>query len=305
MAGVAGEDDRGTGLYREEIDYLDDALRAGPFDPTGPAAAGGVQWTMDRDFGVAQLVPPPDLVQRLEVLPQTYLAERRVTEKLILATTLTRGKDRLTAANADRDGSGWPDAHFLAPLHPVLDWAADRALATLGRNQVFAVRGAVQSPTVLLLLGTLTNRRGQVVATGWLSVEFPDPGTPSFGLVTTHPSAADALRDLGLARERSNPGAVGDVAGPQRFIGPAVDLARSTMTGTLDAAAARVAEVVDEWSKRLARWEFEADAMIQRSAVKQQRTGVRQERELVAAMAPDRQLVRPLVVVVPDEVQNP
>ncbi|WP_420121755.1 helicase-related protein [Nakamurella sp.] len=300
VTGGDSEDDRGTGLYREEIDYLDDALRAGPFDPTGPAAAGGVQWTMDRDFGVAQLVPPPDLVQRLEVLPQTYLAERRVTEKLTLATTLTRGKDRLTAASADRDGSGWPDAHFLAPLHPVLDWAADRALATLGRNQVFAVRGTVQNPTVLLL-GTLTNRRGQVVATGWLSVEFPDAGTPSFGLVTTHPSAAEALRDLGLAHERSNPGPVADATGLQQFIGPAVDLARSTMSGTLDAAAVRVAQVVEERSKRLARWEFEADALIQRSAVKQQRTGVRQEQELVAAMAPDRQLVRPLVVVVPDE----
>jgi hypothetical protein len=253
-----------------------------------------------RDFGVAELVPPPDLAQRLDVLPQTYLAERRVTEKLTLATTLERGKDRLTAASADREGSGWPDAHFLAPLHPVLDWAADRALSTLGRNQVFAVRGDTQGPTVLLL-GTLTNRRGQVVATGWLSVSFPDPETPSFGLVTTHADAADALRTLGLVTPRSNPGPVPRSHELQRYSAPAVDRARAAMSGALDAAANRVADVVEQWQARLARWEFEADALIQRSAVKQQRSGVRQERELVAAMEPDRQLVRPLVVVVPEE----
>lgn len=297
----ADEEDPGTGLYREEIDYLDDALRAGPFDPTGPSAAGGVQWTLHRDFGVAELVPPPDLVQRLEVLPQTYLADRRVTDKLTLATTPERGKDRLTAASADREGSGWPDAHYLAPLHPVLDWAADRALATLGRNQVFAVRGDVGDPTVLLL-GTLTNRRGQVVATGWLSVAFPDPDLPSFGLVTTHAGATDALQALGLVAARSNPGPVQDTHDLQRYIAPAVASARAAMSGALDAAAARVADVVDQWSQRLTRWEYEADALVQRSAVKQQRSGVRQERELVAAMAPDRQLVRPLLVVVPEEV---
>ena len=50
----------------------------------------------------------------------------------------------------------------------MLDWAADRALAILGRNEVFAVRGAVDAPTVLLL-GTLTNRRGQVVSAPWLT----------------------------------------------------------------------------------------------------------------------------------------
>ena len=48
------------------------------------------------------------------------------------------------------------------------------AKASLGRNQVFAVRGNVDSPTVLLL-GTLTNRRGQIVASSYLTAEFPKP----------------------------------------------------------------------------------------------------------------------------------
>ena len=65
----------------------------------------------------------------------------------------------------------------------MLDWAADRALASLGRNEVFAVRGDVDDPTVLLL-GTLTNRRGQVVSAAWLTVQFPVPANPSSGSVT-------------------------------------------------------------------------------------------------------------------------
>ena len=71
-------------------------------------------------------------------------------EKLKLVTSMTRGKELLADALGDETGSSWPEAHFLGPLHPVLDWAADRALATLGRNQVFVVRGAVDVPTVLL-----------------------------------------------------------------------------------------------------------------------------------------------------------
>ncbi len=90
------------------------------------------------------------------MLPQSYLADRKVTDHLVLATTRARGQDRLAAALADDKPTSWPDAHYLGPLHPVLDWAADRALASLGRNEVFAVRGDVDAPTVLLL-GTLTN----------------------------------------------------------------------------------------------------------------------------------------------------
>ena len=60
-------------------------------------------------------------------------------EKLKLATTTAVGNAQLRAA---REGKGvndttWPEAHYLGPLHPVLDWASDRALTALGRNQVF------------------------------------------------------------------------------------------------------------------------------------------------------------------------
>jgi len=287
----------GAGLYADDVSYLEDALHAAFTDPTAPLRNNGVAWRRDPRFGTAELVPPRDLVQRLEVLPQSYLADRRVTEKLVLATALARGKDRLAAALRDDSDSSWPDAHYLSPLHPVLEWASDRALASLGRNEVFAVRGEVHNPTVLLL-GTLTNKRGQVVSAAWLTAEFPAPDDLSFALVEAHGSAAEALASLGWSTTRANPGPVDGVEDLQGLIAPAVRHAQTQMRDVFAAAEKDVAQRVDDWSRRLDQWDTEADVLIQRRDLKQRRVSVQQERQLVGELNPDRQLVRPLLVVV-------
>lgn len=288
----------GPTLYPDDVSYLEDALRQAFIDPTAAPAKGGVGWRRDVDFGTAELVPPPDLAQRFDVLPQRYLAERKVTEKLVLATTPARGKDRMAAALRDATKLSWPDAHYLAPLHPVLDWAADRALAALGRNEVFAVRGTVDAPTVLLV-GTLTNKRGQVVAVAWLTAQFPTPDNPSFALIVPHGSAGDALVELGWHQTRTNPGPM-DVTGLQGLVAPAVHEAEQHLRTLFDAAAKDAENRVEQWSTRLDHWDDEAEALIQRSELKRRRATVDQERAMVAAMAPNRQLVRPLLVVVPE-----
>jgi superfamily II DNA or RNA helicase len=288
----------GSGLYPSDIDYLDEALHEAFIDPSAPLTNAGVSWRRNQAYGTAELTPPPDLKQRLDVLPQSYLKDRRVTDRLVLATTAARGQARLDDALKDDSDSTWPDAHYLSPLHPVLDWASDRALARLGRNQVFAVRGDVESPTVLLL-GTLTNRRGQVVAAAWLTAEFPSPGNPGFVLGHAHESAAAALASLGWDRRLDNPGAVDGADELRELIEPAVRQAREQMAGLFAAAEADVAQRVDAWSQRLDAWDAEAGDVAQRADIRQRRVSVAQERELVAAMNPDRQLVRPLLVVVP------
>ncbi|SDD20545.1 Type III restriction enzyme, res subunit [Sanguibacter gelidistatuariae] len=287
-----------SGLYPDEVSYLDDALHAAYIDPSGPVSDRGVMWRRDDAFGTAELVPPRDLVQRLEVLPQTYLADRQVTSRLVLATTPARGRLRLAAALTDTSMSSWPDAHFLGPLHPVLEWASDRALATLGRNEVFAVRGEVDAPTVLLL-GTLTNRRGQVVSAAWLTAQFPDMENIAFAIMTPHESVAAALAECGWQGKQVNAGPIGGAQDLTALIRPAVHKARSQMRDVFAAAETDVASRVARWSEKLDGWDAEAGALIQRNELRQHRVRVEQERELVEAMNPDRQLVRPLVVVVP------
>ena len=292
--------DIGSDLYDDDVSYLEDALREAFIDPTATPARGGVGWRRDKAFGTVELTPPPDLVQRLEVLPQAYLADRRVTERLVLATTLARGKDRLAEALRDDSDSSWPDAHYLGPLHPVLDWAADRALAALGRNEVFAVRGAVDAPTVLLL-GTLTNRRGQVVSAAWLTAEFPAPDDPSFALVAPHGSAREALCALGWDTVRNNPGPVGDVDALQRLVAPAVDEADEAPAQRVRGGRAgrgAAGRGVVQAAGSLGQGGRSARPAQRRPAAAGRAWN--SERELVLAMAPDRQLVRPLLVVVPD-----
>ncbi len=269
--------------------------------PRRTVAAGGVGW---RDYGpqqIVELVPPPDLRQRLEVLPQTYLAERKVIELFKLVTSKARGKALLADALTDESDSSWPEAHYLGPLHPVIDWAADRAMASLGRNQVFAVRGDVDHPTVLLL-GTLTNRRGQVVASSYLTAEFPNPGNPAFCMVTPHESATAMAAAVGYAETASNPGPVAGADALRPLIAHAVRSAAAEMTAVFAAAAGRDHRAgSQEWSRRVTDWTDEADALIQRSELRQRRVSVQEEQAIAARMVPERQLVRPLLVVVPQD----
>ena len=67
------------GLYSADLDFLDEALtRSLRPTPRRRRSAGQCH----ASHGIAELEPPPDLQQRLGYLPQDYLAERRVTEKL-------------------------------------------------------------------------------------------------------------------------------------------------------------------------------------------------------------------------------
>ena len=115
-----------------------------------------------------------------------------------------------------------------------------------------------------------------------------------------HGSAADALTSLGLDKPRANPGAVPDVPALQQLIRPAVGLAAEQMRSLFGVAERDVAGRVRQWSQRLDRWDHDAGALIQRVQLQQRRIGVAQERALIAAMEPDQQLVRPLLVVAPD-----
>ena len=149
-----------TGLFPNDEVFLREALAETFAAPAADAGANGVHWRENLPYSIVSMVPTRDLAQRLEVLPQSYLRDRNVTEDLKLAVSTKRGKALLDDARDNKASpSSWPEAHYLGPLHPVLEWASDRALAKLGRNEVFAVRGDVDYPTVLLLT-TLTNRRG-------------------------------------------------------------------------------------------------------------------------------------------------
>src|SRR5699024_982854 len=209
----------GLVLYREPVTYLSDALASAYSDPSLPTARGGVDWEERSDLDHAQLVPPKGLLPRLEALPQSYLKERRVRESLQLATSKRAGLRSLDLARKDTD-SLWPQAHFLGPLHPVLAWADDRALANLGqhrRNAVYAVRADVAVPTVVLH-SQPTNLRGQSVTSMYSTVVFQD----GFGFVQPASDITQIAQELELDRPRSNHGDI-DLSEFQDLIRQAVE----------------------------------------------------------------------------------
>lgn len=298
---AATETDATSGLFPSPVKFLELALDEVFTTPSANLDRGGVSYQSHGAHGTVEFEPPKDLRQRLAVLPQTYLTDRKVLERLMLATTELRAKQVLADARDSLQSTTlWPEAHYLGPMHPVLEWASDRSLASLGRNEIFAIRGEVEHPTVVLV-GTLTNRRGQVVASAYLTVGFPNPDNPAFALTQAHGTARAALAEAGVANAAINTGAGVDLSVPQSLIAPAVRKAEAAMRQQSDAVAADVERRVDAWSTRVADWERRADAMNQIASLKQRRTTVEQERAIAESMKPDQVLVRPLVVVVPGE----
>ena len=284
-------------LFPSDVAFLSEALEQAYAEPGRSLSSGGVGWRDHGAEGIVELTPPADLVQRLAVLPQSYLDQRRVTTSLKLAVTQARGDDRLEAARSGTETNQWPDAHFLGPLHPVLDWASDRSLATLGRGTIFAVRGAVEDP-VVALLGTLTNGRGQVVAASHMTATFGGFPHSTACAVTPFGSAQELYDALGVAAARNNPGPV-DVSDLSPLVRPAVETARGALEGLFDAASRDTKERVQRWATRVGSWADDADTLVQRKDLHERRMTVEAERRLAEAMTPSRELVRPLLMVVP------
>lgn len=298
---VDGEADA---VYTDPVAFLRDALTLVFKTPGAEPRAGGVSWREHPEHAIVEFVPSADLRQRLDVLPQSYLRERKVAEGLRLATSLTRGKQALADARSAESNSLWPDSHYLSPLHPALDWAADRALASLGRNEVFAVSSPAASTDegpALLLHGTLTNTRGQVVASTYIVVRYPEPDDPTFTLPQPFPGLRAALDALGLGGDAQiNTGAL---AGMEErlnaYIAPGIGIASSMLDHQFEAVEQAVEERVERWVTRVSAWEHNADELIQRQDLQQRRKVVADELGIARSMRPDQRAVRPLLLVVP------
>ncbi|MBE6474846.1 MAG: DEAD/DEAH box helicase [Actinomyces succiniciruminis] len=301
-------------LYDSQLDYLRQALTELYERPEeaehGQTGGGGVSWREHEDH-VVELVPPAGLRARLAVLPQSYLKDRHVQEHLLLATSQRKGRALLAQALRDSSDSSWPEAHYLGPLHPVLEWAGDRVLARLGRSSVFAVHGAVESPTVLLL-GTLTNLAGRTISLVSVSVAFPfldlgaaraqvqagrDPEAVPIGRV--HASPAEMFKAVGVERELTNAGGAPDTALLEALLAPAVDAAEKQMTLTVQAAREQARTRVEAWARRADSWDDDAGLLIQNRQLRSQRQTVAAEHALMEQQLPAHTLVRPLLVVVP------
>ncbi|MCQ9385743.1 DEAD/DEAH box helicase [Brevibacterium moorei] len=295
----------GLSVYQAPIQFLEDGLNMvfhdHPDQKPSADGQGGVGWTTYMGQPIAELTPPRDMLPRLENLPESYLRDRHVKQNFKLVTEKRKGRELVEAARNStnrKDDSLWPEAHYLGPLHPVLEWVSDRALAAVPRRGgVYAVRGAVDYPTVVIHAG-LTNKRGQTVASVFSTVEFPDPDNPAFGLPATFPTIAGLLRELGVTGRRSNPGRI-DIGAYQHLIAPAVDAIRENAEAVVQSSTANAQHRVHAWTERNGQWQQTALRMTRSKTRIDRSKAVQGESELIQAMQPDRTLVRPLLLVLP------
>lgn len=288
-------------FYPSELSYLEDALTEA-FDgaPQFPAAKGGVDWTVHSN-DIATFTPPQDLARRLDLLPQDYVQQRHVKSTLTFATSRYRGNASLKEAREGTSETTWPQAHFLGPLHLATSWAADRALAELGRQEVPAVRADVDDPTVLLM-ATLMNKRGQVISRAFSTVEFPRPTLP---IQITIPDPYEWLESAGFTTTATNPGPLpaDTLAELNALLPAAITATRAALDGIFEDAAAEARKRVHTWRERSERWASEAADRNQTTGLKRLTERVAAEAELAAQLAPEQRLVRPLLVLAPKEVR--
>lgn len=319
-AGIELDRTAARSLYPTELDYLEDALDEAflsvPFDTP---AAGGVNFRVYRDEDIAELTPPGDLRRRLEFLPQDYVEYRQVMEKLMLATSTAAGRAQLRAAREGDSEKSWPKAHFLGPLHPVTQWAAERALSKMGFKEIPAFLAGPygpDSPTVVVL-GTLTNRFGQVVNRSFFTAapsvlvadvtqaDFRMPGTVSAAAV---PDPVAFLVRAGLDPQAISPGNVrvpGYVAG---LLAGAVDEAHAQMDLVREEAQRQAQARSNAWRARAEGWLAAAHQPAggfpggRFPGGKRAARLLDQEERLMDATFPERSLVRPLAVILPRQI---
>lgn len=225
------------GLFGSELVFLTAAI-----DEIG----GDLQLTEEPENGLLAFNPPRDLTRRMSALPASYLKEREITRRLVVTQDPVYAGYRLALAQ-DAQKISWPDCLYLSPLHPVLDWAADRVLAAFARDEAPVLAAEVSEP-VFCVQATWSNQRGQAVLVHWAAITGM-PGTP---VVT------DLMSALENAGVRS--GAVNPVISPERvsvlvpMLPAAADAERSYLRAVARRRANDLAPRVAGFSARLHRW---------------------------------------------------
>ena len=92
-----------------------------------------------------------------------------------------------------------------------------------------------------------------------------------------------------------------DTALLEELISPAVETAEKQMKLTVAAASQQAQTRVNAWAERANAWDDDAGRLVQNRHLRAQRSTVAQERELMDQHLPAHTLVRPLLVVVPQD----
>jgi len=285
----------GPTLFGSDSSFVDEALH-GAFDDALTALDVS---TDDTDPTFLALSPPQDLQRRFQALPQSYLSEQKVTERLKITGDPTVANHQLARA-MDATDSQWPGIGYLSPLHPFVQWLTDKALVSVGRSEAPVLVADVAAP-VYCVQGMFSNGRGQPQLVEWLAVTSNSVGP---GLIVG--DMFHVLEQAGVGPEMANPGRQIDT---DALIGPLDDVVKAART-ELDkrkaAHEAKLDERLREPTERLSAWVRDSQQLAlnldekRRRDRDEQTAAVRKNtQELIASLRTKGQpLVRVLAVIV-------
>lgn len=283
-------------LFPTDLEFLTTAL-----SEIGRAREDDLDLVFEQDHGLIAMRPPADLARRFAALPQTYLKDRKVNERLVVTGRGSYAAQRLARAR-ESGTTSWPDAIYLTPLHPLLDWAADRALAEFARDEAPVLAARVDAP-VVCTQGLWSNERGQPVLVHW-------------GAITDLPfaprveNAVPVLEEAGIRAGTVNPGVdPGRLPEWDALVAAAVKAERAHMTRLAAERSEALRPRIAEFADRLRRWGDAREEQVTLSALIEPRrrkeqariTGIRDETQaLIRALSPAGEpLIRIVAVIVP------
>jgi hypothetical protein len=243
--------------------------------------------------------PPADLVRRLGALPQSYLSEQKVVERLKLTADKHIAELQLFAAIQSSD-SQWPEVGYLSPLHPIVDWLVDKVLVAVGRNEAPILSADVSHPT-FCIQGMWSNGAGRPQLVEWLAISSDGK------LGHRVDDLFDVLRAAGVKPAMPNPNHSIDVSSLQASLSSAVAIARNELGARRAERDAYVDELLTAPRTRLARWidrsrqlafEFEGQRRTKREQYVDEIEGAT-ERMIQSLRTTGEPMLRVLAVLVP------
>ncbi|MGU3292511.1 helicase-related protein [Williamsia sp. M5A3_1d] len=230
-------------FFEDDDNYLTDELADISSGRGGPDME--IERVADDDF--IAFTPPDDLINRFRDLPPDYLEEQDIAGRLRLTGSKSFAQGRLTRAQK-AEKTSWPDVHFLAPIHPVLDWAGDRAVGRFGRNEIPVVAGDVDEP-YFLTQAVWSNDAGSPAIAHWGAVG----GLPNNPDVRDFDEIVDVA---GIREGATNPGIDNELLGDlQKNVPGAVDAATAHIRSRRDDFEVELLERVDQYRASLKTWE--------------------------------------------------
>ena len=285
-------------LFSGDDDFLESGLRS------SYPSLNEIDWATDGP--VLSFVPPPDLLRRLDSLPQSYLRQRNLADRLRLTTDHQRANQSLSdAINAkavsDDSGTAWPDIHHLGPQHPVLDWLADKVLYRNGRDEAPALAANVNSPT-LLLSGVWSNTLGEPIASAWLAATTDD------GIVEFE-NMFDALQTAGVQSNMTNRESTFDLRELSAMLPSVIAAATTHLEAQLDDQVAAIKGRLEQTTQRLSAWQNEARSVANAMSPGKHQTHRlddidRTSRRIQGLINENRPATRPLIRVVGALIPN-